>query len=183
MRYILIVGALALLAAGCGSSKSPSVANVAASTTTSHTSQTGAVAFAACMRTHGVPNWPDPTTGGYFDKSRLSALNISQTQMRRLQQPCAHLLPAFNNGPNGPSVHQQRLTMADALSFARCMRHHGVSNFPDPTAGSGLTVAMVQAQGINVHSPAFLHVVDTCLPASHGGLTAAKVREAIQNAG
>jgi hypothetical protein len=34
-----------------------------------------------------------------------------------------------------------------------------------------------------VHSPRVLRVVQACLPASHGALTAAKVREAIDNAG
>jgi hypothetical protein len=58
-----------------------------------------------------------------------------------------------------------------------------VTRFPDPKAQGGLTVEMVQAQGIDVHSPAFLRVVHACLPASHGALTPAKVREALNNAG
>jgi hypothetical protein len=63
------------------------------------------------------------------------------------------------------------------------MRSHGVTRFPDPTAQGDLSVAMVQAQGIDVHSPAFLRVVQACLPASHGALTPAGVREALNNAG
>ena len=63
------------------------------------------------------------------------------------------------------------------------MRSHGLSRFPDPAARGGLTVEMVQAQGIDVHSDAVLRVVQTCLPASHGALTPAKVRAAISNAG
>jgi hypothetical protein len=63
------------------------------------------------------------------------------------------------------------------------MRSRGVSRFPDPTAQGGLTVEMVQAQGIDVHSPAVLRVVQACLPASHGALTPAKVREALNSAG
>jgi hypothetical protein len=63
------------------------------------------------------------------------------------------------------------------------MRSHGVTRFPDPTAQGDLTVAMVQAQGIDVHSPAVLRVVQACLPASHGALTPAKVREALNHAG
>jgi hypothetical protein len=47
----------------------------------------------------------------------------------------------------------------------------------------GLSVAMVQAQGIDTHSPAVLRVAQKCLPASHGALTAAKVGEALNNAG
>ena len=57
-----------------------------------------------------------------------------------------------------------------------------MTRVPDPTT-QGLTVEMVQAQGVDVHSPAVLHVVQRCLPASHGALTAAKVREALKNAG
>jgi hypothetical protein len=59
------------------------------------------------------------------------------------------------------------------------MRSHGLTRFPDPPAQGDLTVAMVQAQGIDVHSPAVLAVVHTCLPASHGWLTPARVREAL----
>jgi predicted dinucleotide-utilizing enzyme len=62
------------------------------------------------------------------------------------------------------------------------MRSHGVSRFPDPTAQGDLSVERAQAQGIDIHSPAVLHAVQTCLPASHGGLTAAKVREALSKA-
>ena len=69
-----------------------------------------------------------------------------------------------------------------ALAFARCMRSHGVTRFPDPTAQGGLTVAMVEAQGIDVRSPTVLRVVQACLPASHGALTMTKVREALNNA-
>jgi len=57
---ILAFAAFSLLAAGCGGGGgSPGVANVASSTTTTTaTTQTGLVAFAACMRSHGVPNFP-----------------------------------------------------------------------------------------------------------------------------
>jgi hypothetical protein len=87
--------------------------------------------------------------------------------------------------PLGPreTAQQQRTRLADELSFARCMRSRGVSRFPDPTAQGCLSVEMVQAQGIDVHSPAVLRVVQACLPASHGALTLAKVEEVLKNAG
>ena len=77
---------------------------------------------------------------------------------------------------------QQRTQVADELSFAECMRSHGQTSFPDPTA-HGLTLEMIEAQGIDLHSPAVLRVVQACLPASHGALTPAKVREALSDAG
>ena len=95
---------------------------------------------------------------------------------------CHHLLPSGGAG-SAESAQQTRTRVADGLSFARCMRGHGVSRFPDPTAQGQLTVAMVQAQGIDIHSPAVLQAVQACLPASHGMLTPAKVREALNNAG
>ena len=63
------------------------------------------------------------------------------------------------------------------------MRSHGVSRFPDPTPQGELSVEMVQDQGVDVHSPAVLRIVQVCLPASHGELTPAKVREALHSAG
>ena len=82
-----------------------------------------------------------------------------------------------------PTPRQEAARAADALSFARFMRAHGVPRLPDPTPQGRLTVGMVEAQGIDVHSAAVLRVVQGCLPASHGALAPAKVREALRNAG
>jgi hypothetical protein len=88
-----------------------------------------------------------------------------------------------NGGVSQETEQQKRKRLADELSFATSMRRRGVARFPDPTAQGELSVQMVEARGIDVHAPAVLRVVQACLPASHGGLTAAKVREAIRNAG
>lgn len=172
-----------LVAAACGSGGgSPQVATVAATTTTATTTSQNdlstMVAFSQCMRSHGVPNFPDPQhfAGGNV-KLTIHNLQPSPAALNA----CGHLLPT-NGGPS-QTAQQQRKQLADELSFARCMRGHGVSRFPDPTAQGQLTVAMVEAQGIDVHSPAVLRVVQACLPASHGALTMEKVREALNNAG
>ena len=183
LSSVVAVVAFSLLAAGCGGGGSPRVANVATSTsaaTTTTTTQSGLLAFSQCMRSNGMPNFPDPQrfVGGNV-KLTIHQLAPSQAAM----SACGHLLPT--NGSSGPqeTAQQQRTRLADELSFARCMRSHGVSRFPDPTAQGQLTVEMVQAQGIDLHSPAVLRVVQACLPASHGGLTPAKVRAALNNAG
>ena len=176
-RLMLIpVALLCLLAAGCGGSSSSGVATVPATTTTvsSHT----ALAYAQCMRAHGLPGWPDPLPNGGFDKSKLRALGYTKDQVRSVtDKSCANFVP--NGAPQQLSVQQK---VADGLSFARCMRSHGVSHFPDPTAQGQLSVQMVQAQGINVQSPQVLQVVQTCIPASHGALTPAKIRRALNEA-
>jgi hypothetical protein len=178
------VAAFSLLAAGCGGGGSPRVASVASSATaTTTTAQTGLVAYAGCMRSHGVPTFPDPdSTGGIPKPQVVAASNANQIKFDAAQAACRRLLP---NGSLGPpqSPKQQATRLADALSFARCMRSHGVARFPDPTPQGQLTVEMVEAAGIDVHSPVVLHVVQTCLPASHGALTPEKVREALARAG
>jgi hypothetical protein len=189
-RRLLILGsavgaaALALVAAGCGGggSGSPGVATVATSTTATTKGQSGLVAYSRCMRSHGVPGFPDPGAGGIPKLQVVDARQRNPSRFDTADNACRSLLP--NESLAAPETPAQRRTqLADELSFARCMRSHGLTNFPDPTAQSGLTVEMVQAQGIDVHSPAVLRVVQACLPASHGGLTPAKVREAINNAG
>jgi hypothetical protein len=183
-RAPFLLGALALglLVAGCGGGGAPRVAR-SASTTTAAVGN-GAVAFARCMRTHGIPGWPDPIAGGVFDKAKLRALPQSTTRIRAVEEgPCNHLLPASGSGPPAETPQQEHTKLVDGLSFARCMRRHGVSRFPDPTPQGGLSVEMVEAQGIDVHSPAVLRVVQRCLPASHGALTPAKIREALNGSG
>ena len=93
-----------------------------------------------------------------------------------------YLIPTRGGAPQ-QTAEQRRTQIADELSFARCMRSQGLTRFPDPTAQGQLTVEMVQGQGIDLHSPAVLQAVQACLPASHGLLTPAKVRAALNHAG
>jgi hypothetical protein len=174
-----VVAALTLLAAGCGGgSGTPHVAATTAATTTTP-SQASPLAFSECMRSNGVPSFPDPQ--GDSIKLTIHQFGASKTQQfQRAMSACDHLLPNRGGEPESPQQIATRL--ADGLSFARCMRSHGVTRFPDPTSQGQLTVEMVQAQGIDVHSPAVLHVVQECLPASHGALTPAKVRQALADA-
>lgn len=182
---VAVLASLALLAAGCGGGGSPQVAGVAGTTTGAtpppQNDQSRLVAFSRCMRSNGVPSFPDPqryVSGNA--KLTIHGYGTGSPQFRAALRTCNGLLPS---GPGGSQdAAQLRTRIADELSFARCMRGHGVAGFPDPTAQGELSVAMVQAQGIDVHVPAFLRVVQACLPASHGELTAAKVREAIANA-
>jgi hypothetical protein len=135
------------------------------------------------MRSHGVSNFPDPDSTGEIPKIHVvAAAQANPHKFNAAQTACIHLAP---NGSLGrqQTEQQKRTQLADELSFANCMRSHGVARFPDPTAQGDLSVARVQAAGIDVHSPTVLRTVQTCLPASHGGLTAAKVREALANAG
>jgi hypothetical protein len=125
------VAALSLLAAGCGSGDSSGVGSVASSTTAATTRQTGARAFAHCMRSRGVPTFPDPDSSGGFPKPQVvDARKSDPSRFDPANSACRHLLP---NGGNGPA---QTITPGDRGDYVRaaaCVRSHGFPDFPDPT--------------------------------------------------
>lgn len=172
---MIAVAAVAVLAAGCGGSSPTTGASA------SQNALAPLVAYSHCMRSHGVPSFPDPTAREGVPKDKVIRL-AGSPQFQVASSACQRLMPAGGLAP--PQTAQQLATRrADALSFARCMRTHGVTSFPDPSAQGELTVEMVRAQGIDIRSPAVLHDVQACLPASHGALTPASVREALNNPG
>jgi hypothetical protein len=84
---------------------------------------------AQCMREHGVPEsdpqiLPDGTVrvGGGYDKHGLDG-----DVLNRAIQACKQYEPVLS-GPD------RDLKVAGALEYARCMRAHGVEDFPDPDA-------------------------------------------------
>lgn len=156
---------LAALAAACGSSSGSHVAqlgstaahNTSSSAPSAH--QNDAVAFARCMRSAGVPNWPDPTSSGAFDKSKITTreLGAATSQVQAAQSACHHLLPNGGNGPNAARVRQMK---ARGLRFARCMRSHGVPNLPDP--GIDGRIPDPESVGIDQGSPKFEAANQAC---------------------
>ncbi len=128
---------LAVLASACGGSPNSHVAQLGSTTTHSASSsdstfagsaqESGALAFSQCLRAHGVPNFPDPNSSGDLPPNAKQIAHNSP-QFPTAVKDCRHLLP--NGGqPSQAQVAQER---AQALNFSRCMRAHGVPNFPDP---------------------------------------------------
>jgi hypothetical protein len=124
---IIATAALALLAAACSGSPPPT--GPGGSTNAAGSANSQALAYARCVRSHGVPNFPDPNSAGEFGKTTLQQLAASNSQFQTATQACGHLLPS-GGGPSAAEVRQEWNGMA---SFARCMRSHGVPNWPDPT--------------------------------------------------
>jgi hypothetical protein len=120
--------------------------------------QSSALAYAQCLRSNGVRNWPDPDGSGVFDKSKLTLqqLGVAGSQLVSAQNACQHLLP---NGGNGPSRAQQQQMKAQALAFSRCVRDHGVPNFPDPGGDGRIPEAW---PGVNQGSPTFEAANNAC---------------------
>jgi hypothetical protein len=113
------------------------------------------VGFAHCMRSNGVPTWPDPNSSGVFDKSKITTqqLGVSSSRIQVAQSACQHLLPPA-------SATQQRLNTAQALQFSQCMRNNGVPSFPDPD-GSG-RIPDPASLGIDQGAPQFQAANQAC---------------------
>jgi hypothetical protein len=105
------------------------------------------------MRNHGVPNFPDPGSGGVVALGQAPTINKDSPAFIAARQECASLTPI---GKAGRSQTVTPTQIAAALRWADCLRSHGVSRFPDPNS-----------QGVIVNppsltSPAFERASKAC---------------------
>lgn len=161
---LLLIAALGL--AACGSSRPNTGGSTSAQSDPAGASK--ALAFAKCMRSHGVSNFPDPTGGELRlqiqktpNSTSVNGVEVNGPAFQSAMQACRSDLP---NGGH-PSAAQTAKARAQALAMSRCMRSHGVPNFPDPTfqtgPGGGFGVRL-GGPGINFNSPAFQAAQKVC---------------------
>jgi len=143
---LIAAAGLALLATAC--SGSPTSATAAGATQTS-----SAVTYSHCMRSRGVPDFPDPASRGGVPKVTPQQVGVSDSRFRTAQTACASL--------RQPAQAQEPQIMTGLLNFARCMRAHGIPNWPDPsTDRNGQPVFDIS--GINPDSPRVGNTADAC---------------------
>ena len=175
----LAVAALAL--AACGGS-GPASTN--ASSQSGKDGPGAAFQFAACMRAHGLPNFPDPVVHSSAGQTsvaiRVTPALVGSPAFKSAQHACGNILPPPGSKQNeGETPAQQHAREQDILAFGRCLRSHGITNFPDPNPQGQLPLSQVTAAGVDIHSPGFETAALTCLPATNGLLTRAQVLQAV----
>lgn len=131
-----------------------------------------------CMRANGLSNFPDPRTGpdgggvgfpGGFIITSSDSIDVMGTPFSgpavvHAEKACKEYMP-----PSGPPPTISASQKAAMVANARCMRKHGVPNFPDPSfSGNHITIGN---GGANPDSPAFKRAAAAC-----GGLGAAAIR-------
>lgn len=182
---LIVVAMLVLAACGGGSSGGHGVASVSSSrglaasspSAGGSSSAQSAVAYSGCMRLHGVPNYPDPGSDGSLPKGDAQHFGVSTSQYQAALRACQPLLPnsdAFNaslvqclmNGDGDcPHALVQR-ALTEGRTFAQCMRHQGVPNWPDPTVDpEGRPSFQTTAAGISIadtRSPQMLSKIGHC---------------------
>jgi hypothetical protein len=88
-----------------------------------------AVAYADCMRAHGVTNYPDPSS----DSVTGTDIDFGSATFQAARATCAKLSPM-------PPIktHATAQQVRQALASAACIRAHGFPDFPDPIVTSTL---------------------------------------------
>jgi hypothetical protein len=124
------------------------------------------------MRANGVPNFPDPNPSGGFQLG--AGIDSASPAFRTAQAKCQKLLPGGGLPRSGAPASAQ--TLAKLLKIARCMRRHGVPQFPDPATsvpsnplGSGLRevsdfdgAILLFPSTINMQAPAYRQALTAC---------------------
>jgi hypothetical protein len=148
------VALLGLLAAGCGSASDNSgVASVGSASSTgaqrlrpaSSSDAAAAVKASRCMRSHGVPKFPDPILGGHFGFMVGSGIDPDTPQFKAAYSYCGKRYLHYH--PLQPAELARRNVAA--VKYSACMRSRGASDFPDPD-GQG---------AINLPSDDYIHTM------------------------
>lgn len=139
---VAVIG-VALLAAACGGPP--------AEQSSDRTPTNTLLAFARCMRSRGVPNFPDPDPHGDFPAFHAG---VSKQASLAANDACKHLLAS--SGSATPQQRQQKL--AFGVKVAECMRKHGFPTMPDPT----ILGSNALPPGIDANSPQFQTEESAC---------------------
>lgn len=152
---VVLLGLL-VLAAGCGGSRPPG--------TPGGDSQSGDLArfeaYSKCMRSHGIPDFPDPTTspgggvGIQVDGGPGSDLNRNNPRFKAAAEACRSLEPGAGSEPQAQSDQK----IAAEVKWAHCMRTHGLPGFPDPDSRGAF-----DSSKFNESTPAFQSASNACL--------------------
>lgn len=121
------------------------------------------------MRSDGVPNFPDPAgNGSYGWKSfaeqshgrtmSINGASVSAPAFRSAMAKCNRYLPQ----PPAPTTPQLAKVRALMVTWAKCMRSHGLPDFGDPTITAN--GRRIMRGNFNIGSPAYYAARTACDP-------------------
>jgi hypothetical protein len=146
------------LLAGCGGSTHASAPTKVMS---------AALAYANCMRSHGVPDFPDPNGQGEFQLRAVKVENGRTTPLEDLVPTAPAFVAAqrtcgsFGSAGRQVSAAQEQQEFQKELTAAVCMRANGVPGYPDPKFIDG-SIDLEFNGKFDPDSPAFQHAAGKC---------------------
>lgn len=137
---VALAASLAVVACGGHSSAPPSAA----------TQQSASLKFAQCMRSHGVPSYPDPGPSGSSSsggggstattpgEAEIGGQQVPTHVLDTAQSKCDKDLGPVYQAELGGRASNAQLAKQQALvlAYAKCMRAQG-QTYPDPTVSRG----------------------------------------------
>jgi hypothetical protein len=128
-----------------------------------------ALAYANCMRSHDVPDFPDPNGQGEFQLRPVKIENGRTTPIEDLIpsspafQAAERVCGSFGSAGRQVTAAQEKQEFKKSLKAAACMRANGVPNYPDPTFIDGTIDHNFNPDlNINPSSPAFQQAAQKC---------------------
>lgn len=174
----LSVATAATLLAGCSSdsgSNNASTGDQGSNPSSSNTSNTSngtnnaGVAYAKCMREHGVSDFPDPEqdSGGGVKLVVPKSVDQSSPTFKSAQSACQDLL---YQGDTGDGAGSRAFDATKVAAWAKCIREHGLPNFPDPEVNEDTIVIDADAAGLSGRDdPKFSKATEACYSIRPGG--------------
>ncbi len=154
--FAIAAAAVAVLAAGCGGGSSLPTSSTGQGTATGLAGE--AVAFAGCMRSHGLSRYPDPQVSQSAGHAQVTispgGLDPNSPAFRSATHACGRLLPGAGSTVHAVSAQEQ----AQDLRFASCMRTNRVPNFPDPDHDGAFTLP----SAVDQQAPQFQRAMNAC---------------------
>ena len=151
LRCAVIAGALLV---GCGGGHASSPTKVTSA----------ALAYANCMRSHRVPDFPDPDGQGHFviHGGPGGDLAPSSPAFQAAERVCG----SVGSAGGEVTAAQEEQEFQKSLKAAACMRANGVANYPDPKLIDGSIYRNLNPSlNVNPSSPAFQQAAKKC---AHG---------------
>lgn len=130
--------------------------------------------FAACVRAHGIPDYPDPgasSSGGSVNppSGKVAVdghiLTESSQAVGSAEIKCQKYSPDTQFGPRYSSEQMARVR-AGMLAMSKCMRDHHI-HYPDVTVvagpgGHGFELGYPKSVSLDYRSPAFISANKIC---------------------
>ena len=151
------VTGIAVVASACGGEGSSTGGSAGSGSVPD--AQQQATACSQCMQSYGDPGFPDPQQrpGGawLYAETPQTRQYFSSPGFDEAQRACRKLQPN-----QGITPAERQASIDQFLQIARCMRAHGISNFPDPTTSNG--GIGISLSGLDPNSPQFPAAQKAC---------------------
>lgn len=168
-------GAMVALLAGCGASSYHSSA--AANGTVNQRALIALRQLASCVRAHGIPSFPDPQMGSDgVPRFPESAPRVPTAAQQACRTVAGRIPPDYTETTAVSAGDYQKL-----LVLARCIRSHGIPDWPDPNPLGEFPIDTRIQQAMQANKRAFDPAIHACArlnPHPTGGINVVRAQPA-----